>query len=304
MSNNREIHPWVAEPQIRIGVVHMGPVLHWASFLEFVLEAERLGFDSVWVPDHPTRLTDSWSVLGPLAVTTQKIRLGTLVSCIYYRHPYQLARQAADVDRLSGGRLVLGLGIGDIAEEFETFGLPYPSVRERQDYLEQNIPIIQEALRTLPAGPVQQPHIPLLLAGGGARTLRQVAQYADVSNFGPHKDTGGVSQREEIERRFQMLDTHCAIFGRTTTSVLRSHIMLPLVLGNSPEEIEAKQAGIPPLLREQFPAHLEATPQQAIAYYTNLVNMGMRYFILGCWAGDIETMRLFSQQVLPVLSQN
>jgi alkanesulfonate monooxygenase SsuD/methylene tetrahydromethanopterin reductase-like flavin-dependent oxidoreductase (luciferase family) len=302
MPNNREIHPWVTEPQIRIGVVYMGPVFHWPAYLEFVLEAERLGFDSVWVPDHPTVLPDSWSLLSSLAVTTQRIRLGTQVSCIYYRNPYLLARQAADVDRLSGGRLVLGLGIGDLAPEFEKLGLPYLPVRERQDYLEQNIPIIQEVWSTLPAGPIQQPRIPLLLAGGGARTLRQVAQYADASNFGPHKETGGVSQQEEVERRLQLLDTHCATFGRTPMSVLRSHVMLPVVLGHSPEEIAAKQAHVPPPMRQQFTMGLEATPQQAIAYYTNLTNVGMRYFIIGCWPGDTETMRLFSQQVLPALS--
>jgi alkanesulfonate monooxygenase SsuD/methylene tetrahydromethanopterin reductase-like flavin-dependent oxidoreductase (luciferase family) len=111
-----------------------------------------------------------------------------------------------------------------------------------------------------------------------------------------------VSQQEEVERRLQLLDTHCATFGRTPMSVLRSHVMLPVVLGHSPEEIAAKQAHVPPPMRQQFTMGLEATPQQAIAYYTNLTNVGMRYFIIGCWPGDTETMRLFSQQVLPALS--
>jgi alkanesulfonate monooxygenase SsuD/methylene tetrahydromethanopterin reductase-like flavin-dependent oxidoreductase (luciferase family) len=301
MQSNRVIHPWVAESQIRIGVDYLGPVAQWDTFLKFVLEAEKLGFDSFWIADHPTILSDNWSILAPLAVSTQKIRLGTLVSCIYYRNPFLLARQAADVDRLSGGRLVLGLGIGDIAAEFEQLGLPYPSVRERQDYLEQCIPVIQRTWDSLPVGPVQQPYIPLLLAGGGARTMRQVAQYADVANFGPDPDTGGVSQQEEIERRYQQLDTHCATFGRPAGNVLRSHFILPLVLGHSPEEIAARQAHLPPAMRQKFTRGLEATPQQAIDYYNNLIKAGMRYFIIGCWPGDTETLRLFNQQVLPGL---
>ena len=81
--------------------------------------AEDLGFDACWAYAHPTRLADCWTTLAALAVATKKIRLLSLVSCISYRSPVLLVRQAADVDRLSGGRPILGIGIGDDTQEFE-----------------------------------------------------------------------------------------------------------------------------------------------------------------------------------------
>ena len=113
----RPVHPWVAEGErvVRFGVAY-GPTmtgqLDWCALLDFVLACEVAGIDSFWVPDHPTVFPDPWVTLSALAATTSRIRLGPLVSCVYYRNPVQLARLAADVDRLSNGRLVLGLGIG------------------------------------------------------------------------------------------------------------------------------------------------------------------------------------------------
>src|SRR5258708_25147707 len=123
----RPIHPWVAAaaagPRFGVG---LGPQT-LPDCIEFVRLAEELGFDSYWANDHPTRTADPWNVLTALAATTKRIRLGSLVSCVYYRNPVVLARQAADVDRLSGGRLVLGIGIGDDAREFEHVGVRIPS---------------------------------------------------------------------------------------------------------------------------------------------------------------------------------
>src|SRR6185436_10332788 len=113
MTAARVAHPWVADGQGKIRfAVGSGPFADWAERLEFVRMAEDLGFDACWAYDHPTRLADCWTTLAALAVATKKIRLLSLVSCIYYRSPILLARQAADVDRLSGGRLILGIGIG------------------------------------------------------------------------------------------------------------------------------------------------------------------------------------------------
>src|SRR4030081_2141594 len=127
-------HPWVAEGQDKIRFAIVGPFLkEWSETLEFVLRAEELGFDAYWANDHPTRSMDCWSTLTALAMATRKIRLLSLVSCIYYRSPALLARLAADVDRVSNGRLILGVGIGDDVPEFAQLQIPFPPVRERQE---------------------------------------------------------------------------------------------------------------------------------------------------------------------------
>ena len=135
------------------------------------------------------------------------IRLGTQVSCVAYRNPVLLARMAADIDAISHGRLVLGLGSGDMPREFQQMGLAYPTIQERQVALEEAIGIIRPLLRgetVTFAGThyraegavlrplVQQPYIPLLIAGGGERTtLRYVAQYADMSSMAGASWAGG-----------------------------------------------------------------------------------------------------------------
>src|SRR5215208_256265 len=106
------IHPWVSDGAraIRFGIMHprLGSELDWPNLLDRVQQAETLGFDSYWFSDHPLLNPDCWTRLAAIAVTTQTIRLGSLVSCIYYRHPALLARIVADIDRLSDGRVILG----------------------------------------------------------------------------------------------------------------------------------------------------------------------------------------------------
>jgi alkanesulfonate monooxygenase SsuD/methylene tetrahydromethanopterin reductase-like flavin-dependent oxidoreductase (luciferase family) len=129
---------------------------------------------------------------------------------------------AADVDRLSHGRLVLGLGMGDSAIEFERMGISFQPVRQRQRGLEETIRIVrglwgrepfsfagaQFEIReaTVSPGPVQEPHVPVVIAGGGERvTLRQVAEFAGACNFGENANTGGVNTLDDVHRRFHAL---------------------------------------------------------------------------------------------------
>lgn len=122
--------------RIRFGI-YGGPARDWPAAAEWGQMVEELGFDSYWVGDHPVQFPfDCWAHLAALAAVTERIRLGPLVGCALYRHPLLLARQVADVDRVSNGRVVLGLGIGDAPQEFAQLGLRYGSARERQEALE------------------------------------------------------------------------------------------------------------------------------------------------------------------------
>src|SRR3954468_20356278 len=134
-----DIHPWVAEAQrrVRFGISIFPQPLDWGRFIRAVRGAEGAGVDGHFSYDPPQSRVDFWTALSALAASTSTIRLGTAVDCIYYRSPYMLARQAADVDRLSNGRLILGIGIGHVVDEFAEMGIPMPAVGLRQRGLDE-----------------------------------------------------------------------------------------------------------------------------------------------------------------------
>ena len=141
------MHPWVSDGVQRIRFGISAAVMSWPEMRDLAQMAEGLGFDSFWRVDHPMLGHDGWTTLAALAAVTRTIRLGTHVSCVAYRPPVLLARMAADIDAISNGRLVLGLGSGDMPHEFQQMGLAYPTIQERQAALEEAIQIIRLLLR-------------------------------------------------------------------------------------------------------------------------------------------------------------
>jgi alkanesulfonate monooxygenase SsuD/methylene tetrahydromethanopterin reductase-like flavin-dependent oxidoreductase (luciferase family) len=335
-------HPWVAEGtrRIRFGVDGGGTRGDWGALLDWAQTVEDLGFESFWINDHTTlSWRDCWTALAALAVKTRRVRLGSMVSCVYYRPPALLARMAADVDRLSGGRLLLGLGVGDLPSEFAELGMPYPPLPERQAALAETVEIVRGLWRgppfsfegehfrvagaTIQPGPVQEPHVPLLIAGGGERvTLGQVARYADASNFGPSGATGSAWGADDVRRKYAALREHCQRIGRPYESVLRT-FRASLILAESAAELQAKLdaatgrqprtegplvPGMPREVRtyynlpapEQIPLLIvAATPEQAVPYFRALIDAGVQYVVLP--GGDAETVRLLAEQVMPQL---
>jgi alkanesulfonate monooxygenase SsuD/methylene tetrahydromethanopterin reductase-like flavin-dependent oxidoreductase (luciferase family) len=313
------VHPWVASGlgQTRWAI---GPVFlaEWSEIRAFVQRAEALGFDACWANDHPNRLMDCWTALSALAVATERIRLISLVSCVYYRSPYLLARQAADVDRLSDGRLVLGIGSGWDAAEFAQMCLPMPSTAIRQETMEETLQIVQglwrgepftftgkyrqvkdAALRILP---VQQPYVPILIAGGGERvTLRQVARYADMSNFAPHESAGSAFDVGDVQRKLGRLKEFCAEIGRPYDSIVRSHYSPLLTLAADEDKLAEKKrrARIPDAELHAVP--LFATPEQAISHYQALSDAGVQFFLCLINGRDEETVHLLADVVIPAI---
>jgi len=319
--DRQQPHPWVAEGQgsLRFGIA-TGPAGDWVALRDFVQMAEGLGFDSYWRPDHPLLIPDPWTTLAALATSTSRLRLGTTVSCVYYRNPVLLARIVADVDRMSNGRVVLGLGAGDMETEFRAMGLAYPPVRERLAALGEALQILPPLLRgetvnyqgqqfrvdaaTLPLPPIQQPYVPLLIAGGGERsTLRLVAQYADASNLVAADWGGGAFTADDVRRKYAALQEHCMAISRPYSAVLRTYQFSPTLLGDSPAALEAKRARVPPsVLQFLGQAALIGTPEQAIERLRPLVEAGCQYFNLGVMEPD--TLRLLTERVIPALDAN
>lgn len=316
-----DIHPWV---QAGIGKIRFGVSIYpqppdWRHFLSLVQQMETAGFDGYYSYDHPGANADCWTALSALAVVTSTIRLGLAVDCIYYRPPYLLARQAADVDRLSDGRLVLGLGIGHVKKEFAEMGIPFPSTAERLEGMDESIAIVRGLFSGEPFAydgkqwsvdspgtflpPVQEPRVPILLAGGGEKvTLRQVAQYADASNMGAHGSIGSAVTDDDVRRKFERLRVYCEEFGRPFDAILRSQFTMPLVLGRSQSEIEKKLSKWPAdVVASWGPAMLATTPDKAIVSYLDQAKLGYQYFIANILGGDDDTIDLLATQVMPAV---
>jgi alkanesulfonate monooxygenase SsuD/methylene tetrahydromethanopterin reductase-like flavin-dependent oxidoreductase (luciferase family) len=204
----------------------------WPVAREWARQAERLGFHGIWVFDHfqpyPARdvspVLEAWTTLAALSQVTERLVLGTLVSCAAYRPPGITVKMAENLHRLSGGRFCLGLGAGWDRPEFEYLGIPFPSATERSDRLEATLRTCHSAWRQVRAGrlapAVDQsglPGRPLLLVGGDGekRTLPAAAAHADIVNW-----QVGVS---EFAHKSRILADLCESVGRDPDTIRRTH---------------------------------------------------------------------------------
>jgi alkanesulfonate monooxygenase SsuD/methylene tetrahydromethanopterin reductase-like flavin-dependent oxidoreductase (luciferase family) len=288
--------------------------------------AEELGFDAFFVGDHPAWALDPFVHLAAIGTTTHRIRLGVNVCCALYRHPVMTARLAADVDNLSNGRLILGLGNGWDGNEFANLGLPFPPARERQRALEEAVTIMRGVWREEPftfegqhfqctgarvsPSPIQHPAPPIMIAGGGERvTLRQVARYADACNIfqvDPFGQGFKPITPEVVAGKLSILAEHCAAIGRDYDTVLRTYGTGWTILAPDERSLEAKMA-------HYFPDGVErrytgtwrhfvsgATPEQAVEHFRALRAAGIQYFIVETLdARDTETITLLATEVAP-----
>ena len=283
--------------------------------------ADDLGFDAFFLGDHPAYAPEAWLHLGALAVLTTRIRLGSVVLCAGYRPPVLTARLAADLDNLSAGRAILGLGHGWNEIEFAQLGLPFPPVPERQAALAEAIEVIRGVWGTEPftyyghyhstdremifPPPVQQPSPPLILAGSGERrALRLVARYADACNFGPGHATGLARSPDDVRHKNAVLDRFCLEEGRDPRTVLRTHFTSWLMLAPTESTARAKLDHYYPegINEEQRFSRVVGTPTQVAAYYQRLVDAGMEYFVVQTLdAADVETIELLAREVIPAV---
>jgi alkanesulfonate monooxygenase SsuD/methylene tetrahydromethanopterin reductase-like flavin-dependent oxidoreductase (luciferase family) len=202
----------------------------WDEWLALADACEHHGLEALFRSDHylsqtdPGRFaTDAWTLIGALAARTTKLRLGTLVSPVTFRHPAVVAKAAATADQVSGGRIEVGMGAGWMAEEHERFGIDFPETTERLRTLAQHVEQVDRLLRDDPLT-VQQPRPPLIVGGGAGRgTADPAARFADEYN------TFGVDAAEAARRR-KKLDEACERVGRDPSS-LRFSLMTPFVLG-------------------------------------------------------------------------
>jgi alkanesulfonate monooxygenase SsuD/methylene tetrahydromethanopterin reductase-like flavin-dependent oxidoreductase (luciferase family) len=248
-----------------------------------------------------------------------------MVAAVPYRTPLLTARLQSDLDRLSGGRSILGLGIGwNAAEyglgsnEFDRLGIPYPPVPERQEALAEAIAIIRGVWGPEPFSmsgkhfgaaeaqvdpPVQPGGVPIVIAGGGQKTLGQVARLADIANFGPGP-AGNVDSVAEVQSRLQVLETQCRAVGRRYDAILRSLFTHWLILAPDEGAVAAKVARYFPDGLDQFWGKylVAGTPEQTARYFQGFVDAGIEYFVVQTLdPDDEESFALIKSELVPRL---
>lgn len=229
----------------------------WPQLIERAQLAEELGADVIWVvdhfigPDHDLQMTyEGWTVLAGLAMATERVRLGVLVSGNTYRNPALLAKQAVTVDHISKGRVELGVGAGWWEKEHDMYGYDFPSPGERVSRLEEALEMLtqlQQNERTTFEGryyrlqeapfepkPIQQPRMPFVIGAFGPRMLKLAARYADVWTTR--------SDPEESQRRVEILDEGCREIGRDPNEILRSVWPEPDILTSVDDFVEIVEA--------------------------------------------------------------
>jgi alkanesulfonate monooxygenase SsuD/methylene tetrahydromethanopterin reductase-like flavin-dependent oxidoreductase (luciferase family) len=322
-------HPWVAaaDDGIRWGiqvVLGDGGLDRLRSVGELI---EQLGFDGCYIFDHPALQADPWMCLAALSSVTERVRLGSVVNCVPYRHPAYLARLAADLDNLSGGRLMFGVGIGWLIPEFAAFDVPFldPPARYRQ--LEEALAIVNGVwgpekfafdgeqyrmgeLQIAPP-PRQSPLPPLMIGGSGEnRTLRLVAQYADACNINEAttvdnrlQNTGGP---EAVRHKLDVLRGHCDAVDRPYEEILRTHFTVKTVVGPTDAAAEEKLERLlampstsPGTRRAHRSAFVYGSPETVAAHYRAIAAVGMQYFVVQVDSIDTETMELLATEVAP-----
>ncbi len=258
--------------------------------------AERLGYHAVFSNDHLVRgergyILEGWTVLAALAATTTRIRLGSLVLCNAFRRPQLVAKMAATLDVISGGRVELGIGAGWLADEFPQYDVPFPKPAVRLAQLREAIAVIT-GLWTLDRAsfqgryyalrdaicepkPVQQPHPPILVGGGGEQlTLRVVAECGDICNFG--------GSPAVYAQKLAVLRQHCERVKRPFEAIECSWTG-DFVIAPTQDALAQKISRIKPpslALKDYVQANIVGTPEDCLRKVEEYMSVGVTYFTI------------------------
>jgi F420-dependent oxidoreductase-like protein len=276
------------------------PVEKYETMSRCALEAERAGFDALFLYDHfhtvPTPQLESvfecWTSMAALARDTSTIRLGQMVTCNSYRPPSLLAKMASGIDVMSRGRLILGIGAGWYEHEYLAYGYQYPETPERLRMLRESLQVIKamwiDERATFDGRyyqvrgainepkPVQKPHPPIWIGGSGEKvTLKLVAQYGDGCNVG-----GDVAT---VRHKLDVLREHCETVGRDYGSVLKT-MEFYTILGDAREidrvvaDMARRTGQDESFIRSWHPLHGDA--ERVAGLINEYAEAGIEYFIV------------------------
>jgi F420-dependent oxidoreductase-like protein len=317
----------------RLDLAGIAPADHWATMLDLARAAEDGPFESIWVYDHfhtvpaPTQEAthEAWTLMAAFAAATSRVRLGQMCTCIGYRNPAYLAKVAATVDVISGGRAEMGIGAGWYEHEWRAYGYGFPGAGDRIGQLDEGVQIMRQlwtaGTATLDGEhyqvdgaicrplPLQDGGVPLWIAGGGEKkTLRIAARYARYTNF--------ASSPGEFRRKSAILAAHCKDVGTDFDAITRS-ANYNVIIGETERDVRDKLAWYRSHLAKYVAADLAegraadlakgplvGTPEQIAERLSELAGLGMSYAILYMpgLAYDRSGLTLMAEKVIPALA--
>jgi F420-dependent oxidoreductase-like protein len=284
---------------------------------KIVLECEQLGYDAVWIDDHLMYnnwpILESWTTLSAISSLTNKIRLGTMVSCNAHRNPALLAKTAATLDVLSNGRLEFGIGAGAQAAEHFAYGFDFPKLRVRTERLGEALEVIIKMWTQQKATyrgehytlknavcepkPLQQPHPPITVGGSEEKyTMKATAKYAD------RFDWGFIPSVESYKRKLEVLESHCKKIGRDFDEIERS--CWPsgqILIAENQKDLDKKISKFKPQnskLEDFKKTTFAGTPKECRESLQIYVDLRVTYFML--YFADlpsIDGLKLFADAV-------
>jgi F420-dependent oxidoreductase-like protein len=318
----------------RLDLAGIAPENQWQVMKDLAQAADAGPWESLWVYDHfhtvpvPTEEAthEAWTLMAALGAVTSRVRLGQMCTCMGYRNPAYLAKVAATVDVISGGRAEMGIGAGWYEHEWRAYGYGFPSAGERLAMLDEGVEIMHQLWTTGTATldgkhyqvdgaicqpqPLQEGGVPLWIAGGGEKkTLRIAAKYAKYTNFDPTP--------EVFTRKSEILAQHCADLGTDYEAITRS-ANYNVFLAETDAEVQDRiawlkdhllQAGVPEDIAEDRTqgfanGPLVGTPEVVTERLIEARGLGMTYAILNFAevAYDRTALTLFTEKVAPALA--
>ncbi|AZI59354.1 LLM class F420-dependent oxidoreductase [Nakamurella antarctica] len=317
----------------RMDLVGIDLAEQWPTMKRLAQRADAGPWESLWVYDHfhtvpqPTHEAthEAWSLMSAFGAVTDRIRLGQMCSCMSYRNPMYLAKVAATIDHISGGRLEMGIGAGWYEHEWRAYGYGFPEAKIRLQMLDEGVQIMKQAWENGEATfagkhyqvdgalchplPLQPGGVPLWIAGGGEKvTLKLAAKYAQYTNFD--------GTLEGFTHKSALLRKHCETVGTDFAAITRSS-NYNVVIGATEREVEDRLARmrdrmdgfLPSAKIEETIAGLRGmpafgTPEQIVENLTALKDAGMTYAItyFAESAYDTSGIEMFEKEVIPALS--
>jgi F420-dependent oxidoreductase-like protein len=301
----------------------------WDQWVGLARTCEAHGFEGLFRSDHYLSFThphergalDAWATVNALAAVTERIRLGTMVSPVTFRHPAELAKIAVTADHVSNGRVELGMGAGWFEREHEAFGFPFPSTRERFDVLEEQVEIVHrlwggdgpvvdfagrhyrlEACPALPA-PVQEPHLPLIIGGdAGPRSAALAARWADEYDVVYVDPAGAAAAVRRVSEA-------CEAIGRDPATMRRS-MLIRAIVGEDEAEVseraaalmawEAENGDIDSFLEDLRTHHVAGTPEQVLERLAEYADAGIQRVLMHQLVHtDLEAVELMGRRIVP-----